>query len=86
MVDGRKRTLHGFVYSDKMDKTVVVEVCRRVRDPRYKKYIEKRSRYKAHDASNECKIGDKVEIVESRPLSKDKRWIVTKITEKAVEV
>ena len=53
MVEGRKRTLAGVVYKDKMDKTVVVEVSRRVRDPRYKKYISKRSRYKAHDENNE---------------------------------
>ena len=86
MVEGRKRTLSGVVYKDKMDKTVVVEVSRRVRDPRYKKYISKRSRYKAHDENNECKVGDKVEITESRPLSKEKRWVVTRVTEKAVEV
>jgi small subunit ribosomal protein S17 len=86
MVEGRKRTLFGVVYKDKMDKTVVVEVSRRVRDPRYKKYISKRSRYKAHDENNECKVGDKVEITESRPLSKEKRWVVTRVTEKAVEV
>jgi small subunit ribosomal protein S17 len=86
MVAGRKRTLSGRVYKDKMDKTVVVEVSRRVRDPRYNKYVEMRSRYKAHDENNECKVGDKVEITESRPLSKEKRWLVTKITERAVEV
>ena len=86
MVDGRKRTMQGRVHSDKMDKTVVVEVCRRVRDPRYKKYVERRSRHKAHDEGNECKVGDKVEIVESRPLSKEKRWVVVRVTEKAVEV
>jgi small subunit ribosomal protein S17 len=86
MVDGRKRTLTGRVHSDKMEKTIVVEVCRRVRDPRYKKIIQKRSRFKAHDENNECKIGDEVEIIESRPLSKEKRWVVTKITNKAAEV
>jgi len=86
MVAGRKRTLSGHVYKDKMDKTVVVEVLRKVRDPRYKKFVEKRSRYKAHDETNECKVGDKVEITESKPLSKEKRWVVTKVTERAVEV
>ena len=86
MGEGRKRTLLGRVYSDKMDKTVVVEVSRRVIDPRYKKFIEKRARYTAHDENNECKSGDKVEIIESRPLSKRKRWVVSKIIEKAVEV
>ena len=82
----RKRTMVGRVHSDKMDKTVVVEVTRRVRDTRYKKFLQKRSRYSAHDENNECKIGDKVEIIESRPLSKDKHWVVTKVMEKAVEV
>ena len=82
----RKRTMIGRVHSDKMDKTVVVEVSRRVRDPRYKKYVQRRARYAAHDENNECKIGDKVEIIESRPLSKNKHWIVTKVMEKAVEV
>jgi small subunit ribosomal protein S17 len=86
MVDGRKRILQGRVHSDKMDKTVVVEVCRRVRDPRYEKFVERRSRYMAHDPNNECRIGDKVEIIESRPRSKKKHWVVTRVTEKAVEV
>jgi len=86
MGEGRKRTLLGRVLSDKMEKTVVVEVSRRVKDPRYMKYIEKRARYAAHDENNECKCGDKVEIIESRPLSKRKRWVVSKVIEKAVEV
>lgn len=86
MAEGRKRTLVGRVRSDKMNKTVVVEVTRRVLDSRYKKYVVKRARYKAHDEKNECKIGDKVEIIESRPLSKDKRWVVARIAQKAVEV
>jgi small subunit ribosomal protein S17 len=86
MGEGRKRTLLGCVLSDKMDKTVVVEVSRRVKDPRYLKYVEKKKRYAAHDENNECKSGDKVEIIESRPLSKRKRWVVSKVIEKAVEV
>ncbi len=86
MADGRKRTLVGRVSSDKMNKTIVVEVRRRIREPRYKKYVERRARYKAHDENNECKKGDTVEIIESRPLSKDKRWVVTRVIEKAVEV
>jgi small subunit ribosomal protein S17 len=69
-----------------MDKTVVVEVRRRVKERQYKKYVERRARYKAHDAENQCKVGDTVEIIESRPLSKDKRWVVTRVIEKAVEV
>lgn len=86
MSEKKKQTLTGLVKSDKMDKTVVVEVSRRVRESRYKKYINRRSSYKAHDENNECKTGDTVEIVASRPISKDKRWIVTRVLEKAVEV
>ena len=86
MGEGQKRKLQGRVLSDKMDKTVIVEVSRRVKEPRYHKFISKRARYSAHDENNECKAGDKVEIIESRPLSKNKRWVVTKVLEKAVEV
>ena len=86
MGEGRKRTLFGRVLSDKMDKTVVVEVSRRVKDSRYMKYVSKRARYAAHDENNECKHGDKVEIVETRPLSRRKRWIVSRVIEKSVEV
>ncbi len=86
MVIERKRTMVGRVRSDKMDKTVVVEVSRRVMDPRYKKFVQKRARYAAHDENNECKIGDKVEIMESRPLSKSKRWVVSRVVAKSVEV
>ena len=86
MSEKKKQTLTGLVKSDKMDKTVVVEVSRRVRESRYKKYINRRSSYKAHDENNECKTGDTVEIVASRPISKDKRWVVTRVLEKAVEV
>ncbi len=86
MAEGRKRTMVGRVHSNKMDKTVVVEVRRRVLEPRYKKYIQRRARYMAHDEKNECRIGDEVEIIESRPFSKKKRWVVTRITTKAVEV
>ncbi len=86
MSSDKRRTMIGRVSSDKMDKTVVVEVSRRVMDPQYKKFVKRRARYSAHDEKNECKIGDKVEIIESRPLSKTKRWVVTRIMEKAVEV
>lgn len=86
MGEERKYKLTGRVHSNKMDKTVTVEVRRRVREPRYKKYIERRSRFKAHDENNECNIGDLVEILESRPYSKTKRWTVTRIIEKAIEV
>jgi small subunit ribosomal protein S17 len=80
----RRRTLFGEVVSDKMDKTVVVQVIRRYRHPRYKKYVQERIRYKAHDEANEAKIGDKVRIIESRPRSKDKRWAVQAIVERSV--
>ena len=86
MAEGRKRMLVGRVASDKMDKTVVVEVRRRVMDSRYKKIIERRAKYKAHDETNECHAGDMVEICEHRPISRDKRWVVTRVLEKAVEV
>ena len=86
MAHGQKRQLVGRIRSDKMEKTVVVEVRRRVRDTRYKKIIQRRSRYKAHDENNECRIGDLVEIQESQPLSREKRWVVTKVLDKAVEV
>jgi small subunit ribosomal protein S17 len=71
---GLRKTRVGIVVSDKMDKSVVVEVRRRVQHPLYKKFIQKRSRFVAHDEQNQCAIGDKVRIVETRPLSKSKRW------------
>jgi small subunit ribosomal protein S17 len=77
------RVLYGFVVSNKMDKTVVVQVSRRFRHPRYKKYVNERVRYKAHDERNEANIGDRVAIVESRPLSRDKRWRLQKVLERA---
>ena len=80
----RRRTRFGEVVSDKMDKTVVVQVIRRYRHPRYKKYVQERIRYKAHDEANEAKVGDKVRIIESRPRSKDKRWAVQAILERSV--
>jgi len=76
-----KNTKEGIVISDKMDKTVVVRVDTLVKEKMYKKYIKKTSKFKAHDEKNACKTGDKVQIMESRPLSKDKRWQVSKILE-----
>ncbi len=73
----------GIVSSDKMDKTVVVTIKNRVRHPLYGKIINRTVKYKAHDENNECKVGDKVSIMETRPLSKDKRWRVVEILEKA---
>lgn len=85
-VRGNKKERVGVVVSDKMDKTVVVKVDNIVKHPIYKKYIKRRVTYKAHDEQNACAAGDKVLIVESRPLSKDKRWRVRTILEKNVIV
>lgn len=75
----RKRHMVGRVVSDKMDKTVVVEVERLRRHPLYKKAMRVKKRFKAHDATNACRVGDRVRIKESRPLSREKRWIVEEI-------
>ena len=77
-----KKVYTGKVISDKMDKTVVVAVERLTRHPLYKKTIKKIAKFKAHDEENKCKAGDKGSIIESRPLSKDKRWRVLEIVEK----
>ncbi len=79
-----KKQLIGLVASDKMQKTVVVEVTRRMRHPVYSKYIKRRKRYHAHDEENTCKAGDRVLIEECRPLSARKRWRVKQILERAV--
>ena len=81
---GNRRQIVGTVTSDKMDKTVVVLVERMVKHKLYKKYVKRHNKFAAHDESNECKVGDKVMIIESRPLSKTKRHRVCKIVEKAV--
>lgn len=73
----------GEVVSDKMDKTVVVAIEDNVRHPLYKKIIKRTIKLKAHDENNECRMGDRVELMETRPLSKDKRWRVTRIVVKA---
>lgn len=78
-----RKTRVGIVTSDKMDKTIVVSVNTKVKDPLYKKFVSQTRKFKAHDENNECGIGDTVEITETRPLSKDKRWRLTKIIEKA---
>jgi small subunit ribosomal protein S17 len=82
---GFRRKLVGRVRSNKCDKTVVVEVVRNSPDPVYKKYVRARERYKAHDEKNEYKVGDRVEIQEHRPISREKRWIVTRLIARAVE-
>jgi small subunit ribosomal protein S17 len=79
---GKRKVREGSVVSDKMDKTVVVAVETRKVQPLYKKAIRVTKKYKAHDENNACKIGDKVKIVETRPLSKEKRWRVTEIMSK----
>lgn len=79
----RRRHLNGVVTSDKMDKTVVVSVVRRYRHPLYKKVVRATKKYMAHDENNECRIGDTVSIVESRPYSRRKRWAVEEILERA---
>lgn len=76
-----KKVYTGKVISDKMDKTVVVAVTRTLRHPLYGKTVRKIAKFKAHDEENKCKVGDRVEIIECRPLSKDKRWQVIKILE-----
>ena len=79
----RRKTRVGMVISDKMDKTVVVTIKNRVRHPLYNKIVNDTVKYKAHDENNECGVGDKVLIMECRPYSKDKRWRVVEIIEKA---
>ena len=76
----------GVVVSDKMDKTVVVSVERLVKDPTYHKFVRRHARFLAHDEDNEAKIGDRVAIVESRPMSRRKRWAVMRVVVKAVKV
>ena len=80
---GIRKTKIGTVVSDKMDKTIVVAVKTKVRHPLYGKMINNTVKFKAHDENNECGIGDKVEIMETRPLSRDKRWRLVRIIEKA---
>ena len=79
----RRKVLVGRVLSNRMDKTVVVRVERRRRHRLYGKVITTRKKYKAHDAENACQIGDLVKMIESRPLSREKRWTVTEILERA---
>ncbi len=81
---GTQRQIVGTIVSNKMDKTVLVVTERLVKHPLYKKYIRRKHKFMAHDKDNECQIGDRVVITESRPLSKTKRWRVSRILEKAV--
>jgi small subunit ribosomal protein S17 len=79
-----RKTRVGTVVSNKMDKTIVVLVERLVHHQMYRKFIRRRNKFKAHDAQNVCQIGDRVLIEESRPISKDKRWVVLRVLDKAV--
>ena len=85
MESGRSKTRVGVVTSNKMQKTVVVEVTRRVRHAKYGKFLTRRVKYKAHDEKNACQIGDRVRIEETRPMSKDKRWRVIETLAKTTE-
>jgi small subunit ribosomal protein S17 len=80
---GQRKLREGVVVSDKMEKTIVVAVDRQVQHRKYKKFLRARKTYKVHDEKNECKIGDKVRIEETRPLSRDKRWRLASVLEKA---
>ena len=82
-VRGMRKTRTGVVVSDKMDKTIVVEIRTRVKHPLYGKIMNRTKKFKVHDEKNECGIGDTVRIMETRPLSKDKRWRLVEIVEKA---
>ena len=82
-VRGIRKTRTGIVVSDKMDKTIVVEIRTRVRHPLYGKIMNRTNRLKAHDELNQCGVGDRVRVMETRPLSKDKRWRLVEIVEKA---
>ncbi len=86
MERGNRKTRIGVVVSAKMTKTVVVKVERRVADRQYGKIVTRAAKYKAHDEKQECRPGDRVRIVETRPMSKDKRWRVVETLEKAAEV
>lgn len=83
-VTGNRRVLVGMVVSNKAEKTIVVRVETLVKHPLYKKYIRRRKKFMAHDPANTCGVGDKVQIIESRPLSRCKRWQLVQVLEKAV--
>ena len=80
---GLRKTRVGIVVSDKMDKTITIAIERKVPHPIYKKYFKKTTKLMAHDEKSECRIGDKVKVMETRPLSKNKRWRMVEIVEKA---
>ena len=83
MRDTNRKTRIGLVVSDKMDKTITVAIVNNVRHPLYKKIMKRTYKLKAHDENNDCNIGDKVKVMETRPLSKDKRWRLVEVIQKA---
>lgn len=83
MERNQRKTRVGKVISDKMDKTIVVAIVDNVKHPLYNKIVKRTYKLKAHDENNECRIGDRVKVMETRPLSKDKRWRLVEIVEKA---
>lgn len=82
---GNRKVVQGIVISNSMDKTIVVKVSRRLRHPLYGKFIKKSKNFKAHDENNTCNVGDEVRIIESRPISKDKRWRLLETVKQALE-
>lgn len=86
MPRGKYKSKIGTVVSDKMNKTVVVDVIQMKMDPRYKKAVKRNTRFKAHDENETCKVGDKVLIIETRPVSRTKRWRVSRIIERAIQL
>ena len=83
MERGKRKVLTGTVVSDKMEKTAVVSIERLVKHPTYGKYVRRRNKFKVHDEKNECKIGDVIRFMETRPLSKDKRWRLVDFVQRA---
>lgn len=82
----KRKEYVGQVISDKMEKTVVVAIDRMVQDPRYKKFLKRTNKLKAHDEKNEAHVGDRVKLIETRPISREKRWVVVEVLERAKEV
>jgi len=82
---GSRRVVRGIVISNSMDKTIVVKVSRRLRHPLYGKFINKSKNYKAHDEKNVCRVGDEVKLIETRPISKDKRWRFLETVKQSLE-
>ncbi|NKE71059.1 30S ribosomal protein S17 [Candidatus Manganitrophus noduliformans] len=82
----KRKEYVGQVVSDKMEKTVVVAIDRMVQDPRYKKFLKRTNKLKAHDEKNEAHVGDRVKLIETRPISREKRWVVVEVLERAKKI